>query len=764
VQDRLRPLMGEDDDEEEKEKEKEEEDENKEAMIKKQKRTKRNERRKKRERRNRRKRTDSSYKTSSDISKTVANNIWKFVLQRVQLFLTFNSPQHDSSMVLMDVLSSVIDCVPWKRRQDSKQGDTTAVSDDQHTSDASNESAFQLLTQVKADTVQRLMQNNDTSTTNLLLLLCAHLHAVLAKTESGILSVDDVIHKHILQFRTLNHSVGVGLTSMTTYSLCQSSNLWMSNTSVEEILEIATLGVFDAVKDEGSSSEVARLRIAAANLLRVVAERCHIGGHILRRSVCLIQCLQRLCTASTKQTSLNNLHATGSFSVNAFQTRHSMDALSSLLPWIELETDRDINILFTLLSQENHMLVKFRACFALSSWLSSWLIGKGSRKEQTRLPSPVQAYIDQHLYSATKKDESQNEFKGNDVSSLRPMTCTSSTVVCMMMLCDVIVHTTATSDAALPALNSNLLQITKIAERWAGPILEHCFRELRVIGSDRIDRTRIPSNIDRIVKKSLQHPMSTLSKTSSFMDVPASTVLYAHAIFVVSISFPTCLRQWYHRLPRNDGAIVSLYFAKFITPAIIMEEKRKLKKEEEEEMMEKEEMATKNKAPKSATRQPILVPRNPFENDDDVEDDNLSIHYDSSAREFIAIYNKGEVTLEIGIVLPIMWPMKTVKVTCRKRIGVKENQWRRWSLQIHQLLSNCDGTIMDGIRLWKRNVDREFEGVEECSICYSVVHVVDQSLPKMLCHTCHQTFHSSCLFKWFSKANKSTCPLCRSDM
>eukprot|EP00605_Chrysophyceae_sp_TOSAG23-4_P000554 GSChrysophyteH1.ASY1.ANO1.624.1 assembled CDS len=34
---------------------------------------------------------------------------------------------------------------------------------------------------------------------------------------------------------------------------------------------------------------------------------------------------------------------------------------------------------------------------------------------------------------------------------------------------------------------------------------------------------------------------------------------------------------------------------------------------------------------------------------------------------------------------------------------------------------------MDGIQLWKKNVDRELEGVEECSICYSVVHVTDGS-------------------------------------
>ena len=113
--------------------------------------------------------------------------------------------------------------------------------------------------------------------------------------------------------------------------------------------------------------------------------------------------------------------------------------------------------------------------------------------------------------------------------------------------------------------------------------------------------------------------------------------------------------------------------------------------------------------------------------------------------------------------LPDIYPLKTVRVQCHRRIGIKENQWKRWSLQIQSLLTNRDGTLLDGIYLWKKKVDREFEGVEECSICYSVLHVVDHSLPKVSCNICNNSFHSACLYKWFSNANKSTCPLCRSE-
>ena len=31
-----------------------------------------------------------------------------------------------------------------------------------------------------------------------------------------------------------------------------------------------------------------------------------------------------------------------------------------------------------------------------------------------------------------------------------------------------------------------------------------------------------------------------------------------------------------------------------------------------------------------------------------------------------------------------------------------------------------NGSIMDALLLWKRNVDKRTEGVDECTICYSV--------------------------------------------
>ncbi|MDR3740240.1 MAG: RING finger domain-containing protein [Terracidiphilus sp.] len=72
-----------------------------------------------------------------------------------------------------------------------------------------------------------------------------------------------------------------------------------------------------------------------------------------------------------------------------------------------------------------------------------------------------------------------------------------------------------------------------------------------------------------------------------------------------------------------------------------------------------------------------------------------------------------------------------------------------------------DGTILDALVLWKRSLDKEFDGVEPCPICYSVIHMTHHSLPRLVCGTCKNKYHSQCLQKWFQTANKNNCPMCQ---
>ena len=160
------------------------------------------------------------------------------------------------------------------------------------------------------------------------------------------------------------------------------------------------------------------------------------------------------------------------------------------------------------------------------------------------------------------------------------------------------------------------------------------------------------------------------------------------------------------------------------------------------------------------------------------------------------------------ITLPEEYPLGSVSVECGKRVGIKEDRWHRWVLQIRRLLATHNGAVVDAIKLWKDNgasralslfviarvfvllsnslhvlsfslaflrasrfspplsssaVDRELDGIEPCPICYSIVQPTHQTLPRVRCGVCHAVLHSACLYKWFKTSQKNSCPMCRSS-
>ena len=133
----------------------------------------------------------------------------------------------------------------------------------------------------------------------------------------------------------------------------------------------------------------------------------------------------------------------------------------------------------------------------------------------------------------------------------------------------------------------------------------------------------------------------------------------------------------------------------------------------------------------------------------------------SVSREVTATYVQDDFTLSVIIKLPLCFPFRRAEVDCSKTLGVPESRWKRWSLQITQMLNNQGGTLKDALLLWKENVDKEFEGIEPCPVCYSVLHVKSHKLPNMECKTCHNHFHSDCLFEWFKSSGKSACVICQ---
>ncbi|KAJ8793203.1 hypothetical protein J1605_000198 [Eschrichtius robustus] len=123
----------------------------------------------------------------------------------------------------------------------------------------------------------------------------------------------------------------------------------------------------------------------------------------------------------------------------------------------------------------------------------------------------------------------------------------------------------------------------------------------------------------------------------------------------------------------------------------------------------------------------------------------MTVKARAATREVMATYTIEDIVIELIIQLPSNYPLGSITVESGKRVGVAVQQWRNWMLQLSTYLTHQNGSIMEGLALWKNNVDKRFEGVEDCMICFSVIHGFNYSLPKKACRTCKKKFHSACL-------------------
>ncbi|CAH1799497.1 unnamed protein product [Owenia fusiformis] len=218
--------------------------------------------------------------------------------------------------------------------------------------------------------------------------------------------------------------------------------------------------------------------------------------------------------------------------------------------------------------------------------------------------------------------------------------------------------------------------------------------------------------------------------TSAILDIKAPCLhedlehLSCSVYYDALQDLPVMARHWWSGLDKSTAALVDRYTADHVSPLLCSAEIQAVRNEE-------------------------------------TKLENLSIRARPTAREVIATYEKEELTIELVIALPRNHPLSTITVTSEKKHGVAMTQWRNWMLQLTKFLAHQNGSIIDGLSLWKRNVDKRFEGVEDCMICFAVIHMTTCQLPKLQCKTCKKKFHSACLYKWFNTSNNSTCPLCR---
>ena len=196
-------------------------------------------------------------------------------------------------------------------------------------------------------------------------------------------------------------------------------------------------------------------------------------------------------------------------------------------------------------------------------------------------------------------------------------------------------------------------------------------------------------------------------------------------LFLTVESVPSLSRRWWEQsCPKAYASDVQAFVEKWVAPEILNRELKRIR-------------SNKDKFGAMAVRSSL------------------------ASREVTANYVQDDFTLSVRITVPPDFPFKSANVDCSQTLGVPVHRSRRWSMQIARMLNNEGGTLQDALFLWKDNVDQEFQGVEACPICYSVLHVKTHKLPALECTICHNRFHVDCLTQWFRSSGKSQCVMCQ---
>ena len=200
-------------------------------------------------------------------------------------------------------------------------------------------------------------------------------------------------------------------------------------------------------------------------------------------------------------------------------------------------------------------------------------------------------------------------------------------------------------------------------------------------------------------------------------------------LFALLVCLPVSLRTWFIELKnRKYRHFVEEYVKLNITPILIAEEFRAIRTDSPSHLSSNfhvRSISTTNQVHASM----------------DVDDDH---------------------SIDLKISFPRAYPLKAASASLDKYVGMTEAKARKWNLSITAFLMNRNGSVNEAIQMWKKNVAEEFEGHEDCLICYSIIQPSTGQLPRLRCKTCGLVYHGTCLYKWFKTSGKSNCVHCQS--
>ncbi|KAG7538391.1 Zinc finger RING-CH-type [Arabidopsis suecica] len=288
---------------------------------------------------------------------------------------------------------------------------------------------------------------------------------------------------------------------------------------------------------------------------------------------------------------------------------------------------------------------------------------------------------------------------------------------------------------SLPSLTQGRERLVQYIEKTANRLIldslfQHIPLELYMGQNLKKKDGDIPSELSVVASAATRAIVtgSSLSTVESLWPIETGKMAsLAGAIYGLMLRvLPAYVREWFSEMrDRSASSLIEAFTRSWCSPSLIENELSQIKKA-------------------------------------DFNDESFSVSISKAANEVVATYTKDETGMDLVIRLPVSYPLRPVDVNCTKSIGISDAKQRKWLMSMQMFVRNQNGALAEAIRIWKRNSDKEFEGVEDCPICYSVIHTGNHSLPRRACVTCKYKFHKACLDKWFYTSHKKLCPLCQS--
>ncbi|XP_053991523.1 uncharacterized protein LOC128883323 [Hylaeus volcanicus] len=174
-----------------------------------------------------------------------------------------------------------------------------------------------------------------------------------------------------------------------------------------------------------------------------------------------------------------------------------------------------------------------------------------------------------------------------------------------------------------------------------------------------------------------------------------------------------------------------------------------------------------------------------------------SVQFNKKLRQLCLTFinNTREILVTFTVHFPDIYPLRCVDFKYNKSVAVPKPKLERWLLMAKQILmggriskptspesshQSCSQfdlrhlsfkqyahephtiCLLSCITFIKDNFAAFVLGLEDCFICYSIVHHRTRGIPKSQCVTCKYKFHAECVQKWFETSLKNNCPLCQS--